>query len=263
MDLFDFLPLRWFGLGLVSLAIQVFFAVHAIRTGRGWWVLILFFFPVAGSLVYLLAEFLPWLRARRIGGEPLARSLARKLNPAAEVRRLEDQLAHSNSVTNRIELARAYAGTGRKEEAIALYRSCMEGVHGDDPRVLSELGKALYEGGYHADALGVLGRLRQQRALSKEEQLVQARALEDSGDTEGALREYAPLARHSAGEEARLRYALLLRKLGRDTEAKAVFEEILRHARMSPGFYRREQKAWIAQAKKELKDLGSRAGSAK
>jgi hypothetical protein len=241
---------------IVGVAAQVACAVHAVRSGRTSWLWLILLFSWIGCLVYFVAEVLPGLRARRNRMDG-TRPLADRLNPAAALRRLEDQVAHSNSVTNRMELARAYVRAGRREDAIALYRSCMQGVHGEDPRVLSELGKALYEGGYLPEAADALDRLRAQRPLAKDEQLVRARILEDSGDTEAALSEYAPLARGSAGEEARLRYALLLRKLGHHTEAKAVLEEILRHARMSPAFYRHEQKEWIGLAKKELKELGS------
>lgn len=254
MRLFDLVPFGFYGLWIAGVVLQVFFAVHAIRAGKPLWALIIFFFPWVGSLVYLFAEYLPSRRTRaRMSGD--TRPLMERINPAAALRRLEDQLAHSNSVTNRMELARAYVRAGRREEAIALYRSCMQGIHGDDPRVLSELGRALHEGGYLPEAAEALERLARQRALTREEQLLRARILEATGDAEGALREYAPLSRGSAGEEARYRYGLLLRRQGRQGEARAVFEEVLRHARMSPPFYRREQKEWIALAKKELKTL--------
>ena len=47
------------GLGL-HILVALFFAVHAVRTGRQmYWLLILFSFPLLGSLVYFAAVFLP------------------------------------------------------------------------------------------------------------------------------------------------------------------------------------------------------------
>ncbi|HEX8242352.1 MAG TPA: hypothetical protein VF541_02605, partial [Longimicrobium sp.] len=80
-----------------------------------------------------------------------------------------------------------------------------------------------------------------------------ARIHEDAGELEGAAREYqALLARPVIGEEARCRYALVLKQLGRTAEAHAIFDEIVRHARLSPGHYRKAQKPWIEIARKEL-----------
>ena len=48
-----------FGIGL-HILIAIFFAIHAIRTGRElYWLVILFMFPLLGSIVYFAAVFLP------------------------------------------------------------------------------------------------------------------------------------------------------------------------------------------------------------
>jgi hypothetical protein len=52
----------FYGLGLSTL-FAIFFAVHALRTGRPiFWLMILFFFPFLGSVVYFIVEFLPEMR---------------------------------------------------------------------------------------------------------------------------------------------------------------------------------------------------------
>ena len=43
----DFLTGYWFGT-LPVLALQIFLAVHAVRTGRFYWLFIIFFFPLVG-----------------------------------------------------------------------------------------------------------------------------------------------------------------------------------------------------------------------
>lgn len=246
---------------LVVLAIQVFFAIHAIRIGKPMWILLLFFFPLIGSLVYLFVEFLPEMRARDTVGTA-ARRVRDRINPAAEIQRLEDQVAISNSLNNRLALARGYVRVGRGDDAIAIYRDSLVGLYEDDPAVLSELAVAYEHMGRHAEARETFERLRGTASmLSNEQLLLSAVIYEGMGDLEGAAREYqAILQRPVIGEEARCRYALVLKQLGRTAEAHALFDEILRHARLSPAHYRKAQKPWIDVAKRETAGRETVAG---
>jgi hypothetical protein len=243
----------FYGAPLVVLAIQVFFAVHAIRHGKGGWVFLIVFFPLVGSLIYLVVEFLPELRARgSVSGA--ARRVKERINPAAEIQRLEDQVALSNSLVNRMALARGYLRVGRAEEAITLYQQSLVGLYADDPQLLSELAHACHATGRLAEARETFERLRASTSLLSTEQLLLSALIhEDAGEAEAAAAEYERvLARPVIGEEARCRYALLLRQLGRGSEATALFDAIVRHARLSPAHYRKAEKAWIDIARREL-----------
>ena len=55
-----------------------------------------------------------------------------------------------------------------------------------------------------------------------------------------------------SGPEAPCRYAMLLKKIGRQEEAKTIFGKIVRDARLSPKFYQKEQKKWIRMARQEI-----------
>ncbi|HYH78234.1 MAG TPA: tetratricopeptide repeat protein [Longimicrobium sp.] len=238
---------------LLILAIQVFFAVHCIRRGKPAWLIVILFFPLVGSLVYLLVEYLPEMRARDSIGVT-AQRVKERINPAAEIQRLEDQVALSNSLNNRLALARGYQRVGRADDAIALYRASLTGLYADDPLVLTELAAALHAAGDLAEAREAFDRVRANASILRDDQLLlSARIYEDAGDLESAAREYQGLlARPVVGEEARCRYALVLKQLGRTAEANALFDEIVRHARLSPGHYRKAQKPWIDIARKEL-----------
>ena len=44
-------------LGFLHIAVAIFFAVHAVRSGRNmYWIMILILFPFLGSVVYFFAE---------------------------------------------------------------------------------------------------------------------------------------------------------------------------------------------------------------
>jgi hypothetical protein len=238
--------------------LQVVFAIHVLRTGRPvWWLFVILFFPFVGSLIYFFVEFLPAMRTGR--GPSVAREVARKLNPGAEIKRLEDVAALTPTVNNRMELARAYLRAGRTGEAILTYESCAQGIHADDPRLLYETAGAYFQAERWSEARGAFERLRKQGTITPEQQLLGARIYEESGDDEAALAAYAALAGRGAGEEGRTRYALLLKKVGREDEAYAIFDQIVRHARLSSSHYRREEKEWIEIAKRETK--GREAGA--
>ena len=237
---------------LLIVALQVFFAIHCVRNGKPAWLILIILFPLVGSLVYLFLEFLPEMRARGTVSST-ARKVRDRINPAAEIQRLEDQVAVSNSLNNRLALARGYLRVGRGDEAISLYRSSLSGLYEDDPVVLSELAVALEHLGRNAEARETFERLRKSAStLSNEQLLLSAVIYEHVGDLDGAVREYQSiLQRPVIGEEARARYALVLKQLGRHAEAHALFDEILRHSRLSPAHYRKAQKQWIEIAKQE------------
>jgi hypothetical protein len=244
-----FLNPFWGGFWLI---IQIFFAIHAYKNGRTGWIFIILFFPMAGVLIYFFAEFLPDMRHDRTM-EHVSANLVKKLAPERELQRLKDQAAFNNSVNNQVALARGHMEVGQFDEAIEILRGCLNGLYANDPQILSALASAHLGAGKTQEALEILTLLRKEHPRYKDTGLLIARVLEHMNDLEGACREYQTILSQSIGEEVRCRYALLLKKLGRDDEAKAAFEEILRNVKVSPRYYRRSQRAWIQVAKQELR----------
>jgi hypothetical protein len=232
-----FFPSVYYLPSLLLLAVQVFFAVHCLRRGNPAWLFLIIFVPVVGSLIYFIVEYLPEARARRGSLGDAAQKVKERINPAVEIQRLEDQVALSNSLNNRIALARAYVRAGRTDEAIAIYRESLTGIYADDPLVLAELAFAYHTAKRPDDARAAFEKARANTSQIRNEHLMLSAAIfEESGDLEGAAREYQTiLSRPVVGEEARCRYALLLKHMGRVDEANALFDQIVRHARLSPG----------------------------
>jgi hypothetical protein len=238
----------------LAVAVPVACAVHVIKTGRPyWWLWIIFIAPGLGAAVYFLAEVLPELRrdptARRMGTGIIA-----LVDPGRSLRQLEDELEACDTVKNRQALARGYVAARRYGEAIEQYQRCLSGIFKDDPCILLELAHAQFLHGQYAECGELLGRLEtvspSHRPLDR--RLLMARTLEELGDPERALAEYAAIVRQSSGEETRCRYALLLSKMGKQEQAEEVFQEIVKRSRRSPRYYRRAQKEWIAVAKQNL-----------
>ena len=139
------------------------------------------------------------------------------------------------------------------DKAIALYRDCMQGAYENDISMIEGLCCAFYFKKDLSNAKKYLTKLMELRTDKKRDEfdLLYAKTLEESGDTDGALESYSEIVKSFSGEEARCRYALLLKKVGRAEEADEFFEMTLKNARLSPKFYVKAQKKWINIAKSE------------
>ena len=73
-------------LGFLDIAIAIFFAVHAVRTGRQmYWIMILIIAPFLGSLIYFFAEYLPEIRHSNVARKS-ARVVKSIVDPNRELR---------------------------------------------------------------------------------------------------------------------------------------------------------------------------------
>jgi hypothetical protein len=84
--------------------------------------------------------------------------------------------------------------------------------------------------------------------------LLYVQALEGLGDTRGALLIYEKLIEIYVGLEARVRYGLLLKKLGHLKQANSVFEDLLTHARRFNVSLEQERK-WKELARQSIVQL--------
>ena len=89
------------GLG-VHLVVALFFAVHAMRSGQNmYWLIILFSFPMLGSIVYFLVVYLPDSRLERGARKAVARA-ARALDPGRELREARAALDETPTAQNQM-----------------------------------------------------------------------------------------------------------------------------------------------------------------
>jgi hypothetical protein len=239
----------------LSTVIAVIAAVHLLRTGRDMrWLFLIIFVPVIGPLVYFFVEVLPSLRQNPTARRAL-RAARASVDPGRGVREGELDYERSQNIETAARLAEELTKAGRFDEAIKVCADARTGLFEDDPKILLALANAQFAAGRYADVIGTLDYLRDknpgQRAADGH--LIYARALEEGGATERALKEYDALARYYPGAEARVRQAMLYKKLGRGVEAQELFAAILKDARLAPKHFRRSQKEWIALAERESK----------
>lgn len=241
-------------IGMLHFLIAVGFAVHAMRTGRPqYWLFILLFVPLAGSVAYVLIELLPELartrRARQVTG-----SIGDIVNPDREWRRRLEHASINNSVSAKLALAEEAERKGMWLEAVALYEASATGIYATEPPVLVALARAYLGAGNAKAALSTLDRLQaaHPKIENAEGHLLYARALEAEGRTGEAEHELVSLLGYHNGIEAKARLAMLLLKRGEPKKARVLFEEIVRSsdARMLP--LTDAEGDWIKVAKANL-----------
>ncbi len=234
-------------IAMLEIVAKVFFVVHSIRSGKDrYWIYVIVFLPGIGCLIYFFSEYLPELQQNQ--------KVKRSRNQKKNLRYLKEQVELLPSVKNKMELAEGCINKGQFTKAIAIYNSCLEDLNEEDPAVVEGLCCAYFFMGDFKSAKNNLLRLREVRGkrIGDEFDLLLARTYEALGDVDRALTEYANLVKVFSGEEARYRYALLLKKLGQTDTAKSYFSEVVKNARLSPNFYQTVQKKWVGMARKHL-----------
>lgn len=243
------------GLGL-HFVVALFFAVHAVRSGRNmYWLFVLFSFPLLGSIVYFVVEYWPDMRHSR-GARAASKALRDIADPKRELREAKHAFDLAPSVAARMRLADAHMGTGNAEEAREHLTAALSGSHASDPDILTKLAQANMQLG---DAEGTASALRQLFAHHPERNiadaaLLYARALGASGaaDAEAAF-EHA--LQSASGPEAKLRYGQWLVSRQQLARAKDQFAEIIQDAKHWTPHARSLHKHWLADAQRALVEM--------
>jgi hypothetical protein len=239
---------------ILSLAVQVGLIAHVIKTGRSMiWILAIAFLPLAGPLAYVVVEILPEV----FGGRTARRArsgVGRMLDPDRDLRRAAAEVEVSGNVDARRRLADELCERGQFEKAAEVYQGGLKGIFEHDPALLLGLAQAQFGMRAFDAARATLERLRQHNPEFNSSQagLLYARALEELGALEDAERAYAEVAPGYPGAEARLRYALLLKRRGNADEARRILKDLLDGAKLGPAHYRRAQAQWLDTARREL-----------
>lgn len=238
----------------ISILVQVVCVAHIIRTGRDRiWLYAVVFLPLAGVIAYLLVEILPSMLGGRTAHR-LSSQVQRQVDPGRGIRARKRALELADTTENRRLLAEEFLGAGQFGEAANLYEDTLVGIHRDDPALLFGLARARAGEGNYARCLVALDEIAAAGTGPEtiERRLFRAICLERLGRTDEARAHYAAIADRYPGEEARCRYARLLAANGQKDEARRLYEEIMRRAKLGNRHYRRAQQQWIDHARQAL-----------
>lgn len=238
---------------ILTVAVQAFFIYHVLRSGRPtWWAYVILSFPIGGSLIYYFVEIFPNSREHR-SARKTVREIVRTIKPDAELQRRAEELEICGSMDNKMALAEECEAVGMYDEAANLYKSCLAGAYRNDPQIIFKLAHAQLMREDPNAVEQLLDQLEKAHPAFKpqEVRLLRARWVEKT-DTSAALALYEELTPVYTGLEAKCRYAMLLQSLGHQSQAREMFEEVIRHAKRFNINHDLERE-WVRFAKDSLK----------
>lgn len=208
------------GLGLHVL-LALFCAVHVVRHGQQlYWLIILFSFPLLGSVVYLLMFVLPHSRIER-GAARAVRAAGRAMDPGRELREARAAFEDTPTAQNQMRLAAALLDMGDAAQAAEQYQACLRGPFAKDLEIRLSAARAFLESGQAAQALGHLASIREEKRDFRAETvaLLTARSLAAMDREVEARAEFEAASERFGSVEAWAEYAIWA--LGRGDAATA------------------------------------------
>jgi hypothetical protein len=246
---------------ILNYAVAIFFAVHAVRSGRQmYWILILIIAPFIGSLVYFFAEYLPEMRHSTTTRKSV-RVVSALVDPNRELRDARLSFERTPTVDNRSRLAEALLARGDYEEAIEQFQACASGPYAKDVKFRRGLARAQLAAGHHAAAASTLESLIADapRDAGSDAALWLAQALTQVDQTR-ALAAFEQAIHAHDTTETQAAYGIFLAGLGRDAQARPLLEGVLHNARVGTASSRELNRESIDKARAALKAVEARGG---
>jgi hypothetical protein len=240
---------------ILTVLVQVLFAVHVHRTGRNtYWMYLILMVPVMGCLIYFVAEVLPEL-VRGPAGKHARKSFLAMLDPEKDFRDAKYAFDTAPTVANRIRLAQILTARGDYDAVIALLEPALTNHFADDIMLLEGLAYAYYDKGDFRNALAYIHKIYDRKDAEPQDyiKLLRARTYIALNELATARAELTRLVDFYTGEEARITLAQLLLRMGANDEARAIYLDIVTRARHAPKYYQKTEKQWIAIAQAALK----------
>jgi hypothetical protein len=239
---------------LIIILLDITLVYHASKTGRLQpWAFIILMIPVMGAVAYIVVELAPEMLTVP-GAQQTRRRVADKLDPERRYRELSDHLAATDTIANRAALAEECLKVGRYDAAERHFDRTLKLPMGEEAVYAFGKARAAFGRNRPADALATLEDLQHRwpEFQSADAHLLYARALAEVGRPDEALEEFHAVSAYFPGAEARVRYGLLLKLMGRTPEAKVVFTELLIQMKRAPKYLRVAQTEWLAIAEQQL-----------
>jgi hypothetical protein len=243
-----------YGFGLITLLAQFACAAHVVRSGRSYlWIVPIVFLPwigIAAYVIYALASG----ATQNFAVRRFADDTPNITDPGTSYRQKKRDVEMVGSAQAKRVFAEECIKRGRFQDAVDLYESAAVGTFAQDPALLHGLARAKLLAGDPAGAQAAFEALREAdpAAFTADARLDYARSLAAQGKNDEAVREYEALLPVYPGEEARARYGVLLKKIGQNEKARALFERVVADMKSAPGYVRRRQREWVSIAKRNL-----------
>lgn len=238
----------------LSLAVQIYFGIHAVKTGRPFvWVLVIILTSVIGCAAYVIIELLPeWWASRK--GQEVKNAIGKKIDPEKDLKTAQQALVKVDNILNRINLAEEYFKLKRYAEARELYARCLTGPHKEDPQIMLSLAKAEFGLANYTAVLEMLDKLKAANPKAKlpDAHLLYARSLEGMGRLAEAINEYEALSLDYPTPEPVCLLAQIYQAQGNKSRAEELYRSVIRRSATAGLLFNEANQEWIKLAKKEV-----------
>ena len=207
----------------IVLGLDIVCVIHCLRKGReNGWIWFIVFVPYIGSIAYIFTEIFSKRDLQNVGA-----GLGAVITSPGRIKKLETQLRFSDTFNNRVALADAYLSAGQKEKAIELYESSLTGAFTENEYVLKQLVVAYFEAGRYKNVIPTAKKIYNLPQFPRSRpHILYAMALEKTGNSQQAEKEFQQMKGRFANFEARYQYGMLLERTGRGVEARKIFADI-------------------------------------
>ncbi len=220
-----------FGIGL-HIIVAIFFAIHAIRSGRElYWLLILFMFPLLGSVVYFFAIFLPDFRSTyhvQKGLYKAANVAVNAIDPGRELREAKAAYDFTPTAQNQWRYADALLAADQIAEAVQQFELCLRGPFANDLEIQFAAANAQLRHNQPEKALQLLQTIRQNNPSFRTESvtLMLAQIHAQQGNRDLAKEEFEQAVTKFGSVEARAHYAIFAAQNGDIGTARNLYAEL-------------------------------------
>lgn len=239
----------------ISLIIQIALVIHAIRNQKQiFWIFLLIFIPLIGSIAYVFAELIPDLRnsgSLRRGGSQLGKIMA----PGRQTRELESLYEITPTIENMRNLADEYRRLGRHDQAIDLYQRCMNSPQGGDSYTRGNLAWAYLDAGRYEEALGEVQKLESEVQPDREAEylLLHGKVLEQLNESEQAGEYFRRAADRGADLQYLFEYGDFLLRFNSRDKAMECFRELESKFQRLPGYAKNMNRRWFQASREAVK----------
>jgi len=225
------------GLGL-HIFVAIFFAIHAIRSGRElYWLLILFMFPLLGSVVYFFAIFLPEIRSNghvQQGLRKVTNAAVNSIDPGRELREAKAAFDFTPTAQNQWRYADALLAADQVAEAVQQFEQCLQGPFANDLEIQFAAANAQFRFRQFDKALNLLLAIRSQSTTFRAEAvtLLLARSFAAQGKNGEAKVEFEDAVVRFGSVSVKAEYAIWAAQQGDLTTAqklRAELDELKKH----------------------------------
>lgn len=197
------------GIGL-NVIVAMFFAIHVVRTGQPmYWLIILFIFPLFGSVVYCFAIYLPNFRLDHRTKRVMT-AAAKALDPKREIRDAKAAFEDMPTAQNQVRLAEVQLELGMSDAAAENYKACLKGPFLSSLEIRFGAARAFVECKRYQEALEHLEAIQDiDQAFRREAiSLLFARAYAGMGRNEEARAKFESILASYGTFESRAEYAI-------------------------------------------------------